>query len=73
VFERDNYRCRICGTTTDENLPRYHPRRPELGHINAIAAGGTHTWDNVCCLCFACNRADGVNQLPVQTSILDQA
>jgi hypothetical protein len=71
VFKRDNYRCRICGVTTDESLPRYHPRRPELGHINAIAAGGTHTWDNVCCLCHACNRADGVNQLQIQTSIFD--
>lgn len=73
VFKRDNYRCRICGVTTDDTLPRAHPRRSNLGHINAIAAGGTHTWDNVCCLCYSCNRADGVNQLPIQTSILDHA
>lgn len=71
VFERDNYRCRICGIITDDTLPRAHPRRSNLGHINAIAAGGTHTWDNVCCLCFSCNRADGVNQLNIQTSIFD--
>lgn len=71
VFERDNYKCRICGITTDDTLPRSHPKRSNLGHINAIAAGGTHTWDNVCCLCYACNRTDGVNQLPIQTSLND--
>ena len=73
VFERDNYKCRICRVTTDDTLPRSHPRRSNLGHINAIAAGGTHPWDNVCCLCHACNRADGVNQLDIQTSIFDLA
>lgn len=73
VFECDNWKCRACGTTTTTDVHRSHHKRAILGHINAIAAGGTHTWDNVCCLCFPCNAKDGVNQIPIQTSMLDNA
>lgn len=69
VFERDNYKCRVCGTKTGIEHDRMHPKRAILGHINALAAGGTHTWDNVCCLCYSCNVADGVNRIPIQTHI----
>ena len=69
VFERDNWTCRYCGTRTSDTVKQGHPRKAILAHINALAAGGTHTLDNVCCLCHTCNTKDGVNQLPIQKRI----
>ncbi len=70
VFERDAWKCRACGIVTTMGVHRSHPKRAILGHINAVAAGGTHTWDNVCCLCHPCNVKDGVNRVPIQTSLI---
>ncbi len=60
VFERDAWRCGICGRKTDKaKRGTYHHKAPELDHIVALANGGTHTWDNVQCSCRACNGAKG--------------
>lgn len=68
VFERDGWRCQRvgCGKKTSMDLPQRHPRKAVLGHVNALASGGTHTYDNVVCLCHPCNVKDRVNQEPIQ-------
>lgn len=66
VFERDAYKCRHCAKRVRTDVPRSAPNKAILGHINALAAGGTHTWDNVCTLCYTCNMKDGVNKIPIQ-------
>lgn len=62
VFERDGWRCHICGQKT---LRRYrgtqHDRAPELEHIVSFADGGTHTWGNVACACKKCNQSKGAS------------
>ena len=68
VFERDGWRCQRvgCGKKTSASVPVRHPKRAVLGHVNALAAGGTHTYGNVVCLCHPCNVKDGVNREPIQ-------
>lgn len=56
VFSRDRWRCQLCGCSTPERLRgRNSGRSPELDHIVPLAAGGSHTWDNVQCACRRCN------------------
>jgi len=60
VFERDAWRCGICGLNTDKTKRgTWHPKAPELDHIVALANGGTHTWDNVQCSHRSCNGSKG--------------
>ena len=67
VFDRDDWRCRICRVKVSDTVKKGHPRKAIMAHIVALAAGGSHTWDNVACLCHHCNTRDGVNKLPIQT------
>lgn len=58
VFERDKWRCHLCGCRTPKRLRgSYEPNAPELDHIIPLAAGGSHTWGNVACSCRQCNIA----------------
>ena len=60
VFERDKWRCHICGRKTPkEKRGTYDDDAPELEHIVSLASGGTHTWGNVACSCRKCNQAKG--------------
>ena len=56
VFDRDNWRCHICGCKTPkEKKGTYEMNAPELDHIVPLAAGGSHTYANVSCACKRCN------------------
>lgn len=58
VFDRDRYRCQLCKRRTPMHLSgSYEPNAPELDHIIPLALGGNHTWENVQCVCRACNIA----------------
>ncbi len=46
IYQRDGYRCRICGRKTDDL---------EVDHIFPIAKGGKSTYDNLQTLCHSCN------------------
>lgn len=64
VFERDGYRCGICGRKTlASKRGTCHPRAPELDHIVAIALGGSHTYGNVQTACRSCNGTKGAAAL----------
>lgn len=66
VFERDGWRCQICGKKVDPKLEWPHPKSATLDHIVPLAQGGTHEPRN-CQLAHAiCNsrKSDaGVFQL----------
>ncbi len=57
VFERDRWRCQICGKKTPA---RFRGTRrndaPELDHRIPLSLGGPHTYVNVQCACRLCNR-----------------
>ncbi len=60
VFERDKWRCHICGKKTRKELRgSTHADAPELEHVVSLAEGGAHTWGNVSCSCRACNCKKG--------------
>lgn len=70
VFERDGWRCQICGKDTPrERRGSRYPNAPELDHRVPISSGGGHTYSNTQCACRACNGAKGnrsqVGQLPL--------
>lgn len=62
VFERDKWRCHLCGIKTLRRLRgSTDDRAPELEHIVSLADGGSHTWGNVACSCRRCNGAKGAS------------
>ena len=70
VFERDGWRCQICGKDTPKGRrgTRYS-NAPELDHRVPMSKGGPHTYSNVQCACRACNgrksNRSSVGQLPM--------
>lgn len=60
VFDRDRWRCMLCGVKTPRTLRgTYEPNAPELDHIVPLAAGGEHSYRNTQCACRSCNAAKG--------------
>jgi len=59
IYERDGWRCQICGRKVKRNATVPDPRAPTLDHIIPLAAGGTHEPANVQCACFICNARKG--------------
>lgn len=58
VIKRDKGVCQICGKICNQNDKRwgsFGPDFPTIDHIVPLARGGTHTWDNVQCVCAICN------------------
>lgn len=64
VFERDGWKCRICGKSTPRtSRGTYKSNAPELDHIVPLALGGWHTWQNVQCTCRSCNSKKGIKTI----------
>lgn len=58
VFERDKWKCRICGCKTPKGLRgTYEDDAPELDHIIPLSKGGSHTTYNTQCACRRCNSS----------------
>lgn len=57
VFERDGWRCQLCGDPTPkEKRGTRDAKAPELDHIIPIARGGEHSYSNTQCACRTCNN-----------------
>jgi len=64
VFDRDGWRCHLCGVKTPKRLRgTYEPNAPELDHIIPLAAGGEHSRRNTACACRKCNGAKGARPM----------
>lgn len=66
VFQRDRWRCQLCGVATPRKLRgTEHPRAPELDHIIPLSYPGSpgHVWTNVQCACRQCNIKKGSTPL----------
>ena len=64
VFDRDQWRCQLCGVKTPKSLRgRWDNRSPELDHIIPLSKGGAHTYSNTQCACRACNIRKGAKPM----------
>jgi len=71
VFDRDGWRCQICGRLTPKNKRgTIHKNAPELDHRVPFALGGSHTYDNVQCACRECNNKKGGYKIAGQLPLL---
>lgn len=62
IFDRDGWRCQICGVRTPKRLRgSYKDSAPELDHRIPMSKGGNHTPDNMQCSCRACNKEKSNN------------
>lgn len=59
IFERDGWRCRLCGKPVPQDRQAPHPLSATLDHIIPLAKGGAHEPKNVQLAHFACNSAKG--------------
>jgi hypothetical protein len=60
IFERDGWRCGICGQPTPRWLIGSNdPQRPTLDHIIPLSRGGEHSRRNAQCACWRCNIKKG--------------
>lgn len=63
VFERDRWRCQLCGRKCQQRLSGSNcDAAPELDHIIPLALGGGHTYENVQLACRGCNGAKGATR-----------
>lgn len=59
IFDRDNYQCKICGASPDDNI---HVRL-EVHHIKPWEEGGISSPDNLITLCASCHGgASAINR-----------
>lgn len=59
IFERDGWRCQLCGHKVRRTAKVPHPKAPVLDHVLPLAAGGDDTPRNVQCAHFLCNSVKG--------------
>lgn len=60
VFERDGWRCHVCGRKTHKVFSVHDPRSATVDHHPIpLSKGGDHDWHNVRCCCFECNSLKG--------------
>lgn len=60
VFERDGWKCHLCGRLTRRGRRAPHPLSPSIDHLVPISKGGSDTLLNVATAHFLCNAARGV-------------
>lgn len=59
IYERDGWRCHLCGKKVKRHAAAPHPLAPTLDHVIPLARGGTHEPANVATAHFLCNSRKG--------------
>lgn len=62
IFERDNWRCQLCGKPVDKALVYPDPFSPSLDHVVPVANGGGHTRLNCQLAHLRCNLSKNNRQ-----------
>lgn len=70
LYQRDGWRCQICGVKTPKRMRgKLVDNAPELDHRVPLARGGDHTWDNAQTACRRCNQAKGAHRVVGQMNL----
>jgi 5-methylcytosine-specific restriction endonuclease McrA len=59
VWDRDGWKCLMCGIAVNLNQDSNSKSYPTIDHIVPVSKGGNHTMDNVMLLCRSCNSVKG--------------
>lgn len=59
VYERDGWRCHLCGKAVSKNAKAPHPRSATIDHVIPLSKGGKHEPLNCRTACFRCNTVKG--------------
>lgn len=59
VFERDGWKCHLCGKAINRKAAVPHPKAPTIDHVIPLASGGTHEPLNCRAAHFLCNSLKG--------------
>jgi hypothetical protein len=59
IYERDGWRCRLCGKPVQRDAKVPHPKAPTIDHVIPLAVGGTHEPANCQTAHFLCNSLKG--------------
>lgn len=70
IFERDQWRCGLCGGKVDGSLDHPDPRSASLDHIVPFDAGGHHVRANVQCSHLECNLSKGTRPMGEQLRLI---
>jgi 5-methylcytosine-specific restriction endonuclease McrA len=57
ILDRDGWKCHICSTDIDPQLPYPHPLSASLDHVVPLIRGGAHSRANVAAAHFTCNSS----------------
>lgn len=57
IFERDSYRCHLCGRRCLTDVSHLHPRAPQVDHIIPWSISRSHDLANLATACRSCNAA----------------
>jgi 5-methylcytosine-specific restriction endonuclease McrA len=66
VYERDGWRCQVCGDCVPQDADVPHPLAATVDHVVPLAGGGEHSYANVQLAHFICNsrKSDGL-EMPI--------
>lgn len=70
IFERDGWKCQLCGDPVDSSLMWPDPMYPTLDHCTPVSRGGPHTRANCQLAHMVCNARKS-NQMEGEASWLD--
>jgi len=67
IFERDCWKCMICGKQCKRGERAPHPLAATIDHIRPVSKGGRDAPDNVQCAHFVCNamKSDALGHQPL--------
>lgn len=70
IFERDRWRCHLCGKKVRRDVDRMHPEGATIDHLVPTALGGKDEPGNVATAHRRCNRAKGTRAVGEQLALL---
>jgi 5-methylcytosine-specific restriction endonuclease McrA len=70
IFERDGWRCHLCGGRVDPEVDRRHPDGATIDHLVPISLGGDDEPANVATAHWKCNRDKGTRAVGEQLALL---
>ena len=70
LFERDGWRCHLCGRKCPRDARVPHPLAPTIDHIVPLAGGGEHSYRNTATAHLRCNVSKGARDVGQQLALV---